>query len=254
MGINHLFIVGAQRSGTTYLYKVLDSHPAVYMAKPVKPEPKYFMDSDSAAAGYADYFNGYFLDAGDVSWLGEKSTSYIESEEAARAIKEIMPEATILVMLRDPVERAISHYSFTRDHDLEPYDIERAIQEEFARKDNWYVAGTSVTPYAYTERGKYVQYLEYWERLFGRDRLILLVAEHFIGNQLAVSSLYKRLGIDPNFSPPSLTERVNAGSPDRAKIKLTDQFRTSLQEVFRPWNRELEERYGLDLLCWGKKT
>ncbi|MBU1417908.1 MAG: sulfotransferase [Proteobacteria bacterium] len=254
MAHKHLFIVGAQRTGTTYLYKVLDAHPVVYMAKPIKPEPKYFLDSDNVVEGYATYFSTYFSDAGDVSWFGEKSTSYIENEEAALAIKRIMPDALILVMLRDPVERAISHYSFTRDHDLEPYDIERAIQEETARKDNWHAAGTSVTPYAYTERGKYAQYLEYWERLFGKDNLILLVAEQFIGNLSAVSMLYQRLGICPDFIPPSLTERVNAGSPGRAKCKMTVDFRASLQEMFRPWNRKLEEGYGLDLSCWEKKA
>lgn len=250
----HLFIIGAQRSGTTYLYKVLDAHPEVCMAKPVKPEPKYFMDPANAVAGYEAYFKKYFSDAGDVSWLGEKSTSYIECEEAALAIRQTVPGAMILVMLRDPMERAISHYCFTRDHGLEPYDIEQAILEEPSRVDSWHFAGTSVTPYAYTERGKYVQYLERWERLFGKDRLILLVAEQFIGNQVAISSLYERLGIDWQFVPPSLTERVNAGSAGRAQCKLSGGFRVSLHEMFRPWNRELEKRYGLDLSCWEKES
>jgi hypothetical protein len=250
----HLHIVGAQRAGTTYLYKVLDSHPEVYMAKPVKPEPKYFMGPANATAGYDAYFSKYFSAAGDVSWLGEKSTSYIESEEAALAIKQTIPEGVILVMLRDPVERAISHYSFTRDHGLEPYDIERALQEEPCRKDNWRVAGTSVNPYAYTERGKYAQFLDRWDCLFGRDRLILLVAEQFIGNQAAISALYERLGIDSGFVPPSLTERVNAGSAGRAACRLPDQIRESLRATFRPWNRELEKRYGLNLSCWEREA
>jgi hypothetical protein len=252
--MKHLFIVGAQRSGTTYLYKVLESHPEVFMAKPIKPEPKYFMDMKNATAGYGAYFNQYFLDAGYVTWLGEKSTSYIESEEAAIAIKCIVPDATILIILRDPVERAISHYSFTRDHNLEPYDIERAIAEEPFRKENWQLnANTSVTPYAYTERGKYIQYLERWERLFGKDNLILLVAEQFLSIQTSISSLYQRLGINPKIVPPSLPEQVNAGSAGRAKITLSYGFRESLQEMFRPWNRQLEERYGLELSCWEER-
>ena len=250
----HLFIVGAQRAGTTYLYKVLDAHPQVCMAKPVKPEPKYFMDPAKAAAGYEAYFKKYFSDAGNVFWLGEKSTSYIECEEAALVIRQIVPDATILVMLRNPMERAMSNYSFTRDHGLEPYGIERAIKEEAARVHSWHSAGTSVTPYAYTERGKYIQYLERWEGLFGKDRLILLVAEQFIGNPAAISVLYERLGIDRHFVPPSLTERVNAGSAGRAQCKLSAEFRVSLLEFFRPWNRALAKRYGLDLSCWEKEA
>lgn len=248
----HLVIVGAQRSGTTYLYKVLDEHPEVCMAKPIKPEPKYFMGSASATDGYDAYFKKYFSQAGNVTWLGEKSTSYIESEEAMLAIKQVLPDATILVMLRDPVERAISHYCFTKDHGLEPLDIERAIQEEPLRKDNWQAAGTSVTPYAYTERGKYAQYLERWECLFGKDQMILLVAERFIGNRDEVAALYARLGIDSQFAPPSLAARVNAGSSARANCKLSDQLKLSMREMFQPWNSELENGYGLDLSCWDK--
>lgn len=246
----HLFIVGAQRSGTTYLYNVIDAHPAVYMAKPVKPEPKYFMNAENAAAGYAAYHRRYFSGAGDALWLGEKSTSYIERPDAARAIKETVPDATILFILRNPIERALSNYNFTKDFGLEPYDIERAIQEEPLRRDNWQAAGTSVTPYAYIERGKYIQYLDVWENLFGKNRMVLLVAEQFIGNQTAVSSLYERLGIDTGFVSPNLMDRVNEGSAERVKCVLSSQTRASLQSKYRPWNLQLEERYGLDLACW----
>jgi hypothetical protein len=249
----HLFVIGAQRSGTTYLWKILDSHPDVYMAKPAWPEPKYFLDSHNVSEGYENYRKTYFEEAGEVAWLGEKSTSYIESEKAARAIKHVLPDATIMVMLRNPIERAISNYNFTKDNKLETYDIERAIKEEPFRKENWQLmAKTSVTPYAYAERGKYSQYLEFWERHFGRDNLILIVAEQFMGKRSSVTALYERLGIDSQFVPPSLEERVNARDEKRDKSELSDEFRMSLQEMFRPWNRQLEERYGLDLSCWER--
>lgn len=251
---SHLIIIGAQRSGTTYLYKILDEHPEVYMAKPIKPEPKYFMNQANETICYDAYLKKYFSDAVNFSWLGEKSTSYIECEKAALEIKRILPDAIIVVILRDPLERAISHFSFTKDHGLEPYDIERAIKEEPLREHSWNVAKTSVTPYAYIERGKYAQYLDRWEYLFGKDQMILLVSEQLIGDQVAVSALYERLGIDKQFVPPSLMERVNAGSEERAKCQLSDEFRASLQDIFRPWNRELEKRYGLDLSCWGNQS
>jgi hypothetical protein len=212
------------------------------------------MDPANAGSGYDVYYTKYFSDAGDVFWLGEKSTSYIEDNEAALAIRQTVPEATILVLLRDPVERAISHYYFTKSHGLEPYDIERAIKEETARAHSWHSAGTSVSPYKYTERGKYAKYLECWEELFGKDRLVLLVAEQFIGQPEKISALYDRLGIAPQFVPPSLRERVNAGSADRGQCVLSDDFRASLNAIFYPWNRKLEIRYGLDLSCWEKEA
>lgn len=246
----HLFVVGAQRSGTTYLYEMLDAHPEIYMAKPVKPEPKYFMGLTTDRMSRDDYVSRYFSEAGDAKWFGEKSTSYLESEKAARAIKQNFPAAKILVMLRDPIERAISHFSFTKDHGLEPFDIERAFQEEPARKDSWRSAGTSVSPYAYLERGKYWQYLEQWESLFGKENLVLLVKETFTGNLANIQALYRRLGVDDEFAPPGLDERVNAGSKGRGKCVLPAQTRAALREMYRPWNRVLTERYGLDLTCW----
>lgn len=250
--MKHLLIIGAQRSGTTYLYKALDAHPDIYMAKPIKPEPKYFMDADHSSNAYGHYFKRYFVRAGNVTWLGEKSTSYLESAETASAIKRSIPDATIIVMLRNPVERAISHYAFTCEHGLEPYAIERAFREESLRKNTWHVtAKTSVTPYAYTERGKYIQYLEPWERLFGRDRLIILIAERFFGSRIAISELYRRLCIDPNIVPCSLMEQVNSGPFMRTKFNIKSEFMDSLQQMYSPWNRMLEERYGLDLSCWN---
>jgi hypothetical protein len=249
----HLFIIGAQRSGTTYLYRILDAHPEVCMAKPIRPEPKYFMYPANTASAHDVYLNKYFSDVGDASWLGEKSTSYIESEDAALAIHQTIPDATILVLLRDPLERAISHYYFTKSHGLESYDFEQAIKQEPSRVHSWHSAGTSVSPYKYIERGKYAHYLERWEKLFGKDRLILLVAEQFIGEQAKISALYDRLGIAPDFVPPSLKDRVNAGSAERAQFKLSDELKESLHAMFHPWNRKLEDRYGLDLSCWEKE-
>jgi hypothetical protein len=224
------------------------------MAKPVKPEPKYFMDPAHTGVVPDVYLKKYFADADDVSWLGEKSTSYLESEDAALAIRQTIPDATILVLLRDPLERAISHYYFTKSHGLEPYDFEQAIKEEPSRAHSWHFAGTSVSPYKYIDRGRYAQYLECWEKLFGRDRLILLVAEQFIGQQSKISALYDRLQIAPDFVPPSLKKRMNAGSAERGQCKLSSELSASLRAMFHPWNRKLEKRYGLDLSCWEKEA
>jgi len=246
----HLFIIGAQRSGTTYLFNVLDEHPEVYMAKPVKPEPKYFMNFANVDQSYNLYCQKYFKKTCNVAWLGEKSTSYIESDEAMFTINRLLPEATILVMLRNPVERAISHYCFTKYHGLEPYDIERAIQDEQFRIHSRHNASTSVTPYAYIERGKYTRYLDRWSQLFVGQQFIPLVAENLFGNQAAIAALYKQLDINPQFIPPSLMEVVNSGSETRAKYKIPDHLKAALHDTFRPWNHLLKMRYGLDVSCW----
>ena len=63
--MNNLFIVGAQRSGSTYLYNMLDGHPQVSMVHPVRPEPKFFMNEQLVAKGKDYYEETYFRDRKD---------------------------------------------------------------------------------------------------------------------------------------------------------------------------------------------
>jgi hypothetical protein len=79
----HFFIIGAQRTGTTYLYHLLAEHPEIEMAQPLKPEPKYFLIDSLFAQGLETYQTRYFSGKSGVWLRGEKSTSYIESEKAA---------------------------------------------------------------------------------------------------------------------------------------------------------------------------
>ena len=108
----YFFIVGAQRSGTTYLYHMLDQCRQVSMAKPVKPEPKFFLD-EIEQFDLNEYRNSYHSGCdSDVIAYGEKSTSYYESPIVANRIFRNIPEAKIIFVLRNPIQRAISNYFF----------------------------------------------------------------------------------------------------------------------------------------------
>ena len=228
---------------------MLDAHPAVFMAKPVRPEPKYFMQPESATASYSAYAQAYFGEAGGAAWLGEKSTSYIEHEAVAQRIVAVIPDARVVVILRDPVERAISNYFFTRAHGMEPHDLDRALEEEATRLRGGYTGPVSVSPYAYVQRGKYLEYLECWSRYFGENRMMILIAESFIGNSSAIGDLYRWLGIDTHVEPLGIHDRVNAGRADLA-VAVCDEQRDRLAELFKPWNERLADRFDLDVSCW----
>ena len=82
------FIIGgAARSGTTYVYEFLDSHPQVYMAKPARPEPKFYAFDDEFVKGLPYYSTRYFEPAVGHIAIGEKSTVYLESAHAAKRIR-----------------------------------------------------------------------------------------------------------------------------------------------------------------------
>src|SRR5262245_34983548 len=107
-------IAGAPRSGTTWLYQLLDRHPEVYMAKPVRPEPKFFLVDDCYQRGMVYYAQTWFAAAGDAKAVGEKSANYLESPMAARRIQAQLPEVRLIFILREPIGRAFSNYRWSR--------------------------------------------------------------------------------------------------------------------------------------------
>ena len=245
--MNHLFIVGAQRSGSTYLYHLLDSHPDVSMAKPVRPEPKFFLSDDLYCRGRRFYEETYFNAFSErTRYLGEKSTSYIESPVAARRIRDFYPDARILMILRDPVQRAWSNYRFSVQHGLESLSFQAALAAEQERLScNRF--STSVNPYAYRRRGHYIHSIKDYLTVFSADQLRILIFEELVGNLGLSQGLYRWLGIDSSFVPATLDQVVNAGP---AEEKLPAVVVRDLALGYGKSIAELEEYLGRPIAMW----
>lgn len=246
-----VFIIGAQRSGSTYLYKMLDSHPQVQLAKPCQPEPKFFLDENSCARGRDYYEKKYHAGRTRAHrYIGEKSTSYIESKYALGQINRFYPNARILCILRNPVERAYSNYRFSVAHGLETLTFaealaaenERLLQAEF---------GTSVNPFAYQTRGRYFEYLVHNLGIFSRNNIKIMIYEEFIAGIESLTELYRWLDIDDGFVPADYGALVNESGPDTtmdaAELGLIKQ---KLTEEFLPANKQLEAYLGRKIEAW----
>ena len=157
--IRHLLVVGAQRCGTTYLHTLLDGHPQLTMARPANPEPKVFVSEELTRRGAEWYRETYFAHAEDEVLLGDKSTSYLEDPEAPIRAAGMLGEVHVIAILRDPVRRAISNWRFSTDNGLETRSLETALTENLAGPRPWDPERTSVSPFAYLERGRYLDYL-----------------------------------------------------------------------------------------------
>jgi hypothetical protein len=245
---DHFFIVGAQRSGTTYLYHVLNEHPEIEMAAPLRPEPKCFL-SDTPISRDA-YETAYFSGKAGAWLRGEKGTSYIESEAAAQRIAAMFPGAVIIVALRNPIERAVSNYRFSVDNGIEAEPLEVAFLHEAARRDQYDKTRFSVSPFAYLRRGCYIDYITLYERHFPREQIEILFFEDFTANLAAVQRLYARLGVAPEFVPPSANRQVNA-SQKQADQALSPDLRRYLSDYFAGPNARLAEQLAVDLTQWG---
>lgn len=244
---DHLFVVGAQRCGTTYLYRLLDSHPEITMAQPVRPEPKVFLTDDYTGDPEA-YDRRMFVGRLPTRVRGEKGTSYLEHPAALDRIAGTFPDAHIVVMLRDPIERALSNYRFTADHGLEERAPDEALVADLeGRTPPHDPSRTSVSPYAYVRRGLYLDHLREVERRFRHDRVHVIVYEELVADDAVLAGLFRALGVDDTHRSPDAGLVVNAS---QVSAELSPPVRTRLREFYRQPNAALARHLGRPLDAW----
>ncbi|MFB6258224.1 MAG: sulfotransferase [Flavobacteriales bacterium] len=241
-----LIIIGAQRSGTTYLYHVMNAHPSVRMAEPVWPEPKFFLDAEKLKGGREGYEKELFGELDEGLIPGEKSTSYIEFPTVAERIHTLFPDARLIALLRDPVERALSNYWFSRKQGLEPRSLKDVFIE--GTPPPFLESEVSVDPFDYLGRGEYAMQLRpFWES-FGNDRVHVLIHEEFTGREEALRELYRSLGLDevpvPDLGKESLNQGERKEDPDEAEV------RDFLREYYEEAIKALEKALGRNLDVW----
>lgn len=202
----NLFLIGAMKSGTTTLHELLAQHPAVSMSEP--KEPCYFVASDQLKVLWPEMWRmGFWKDESSylalfqnkpqARYFGESSTDYSKRpgvEGVVERIAAFNPDARFIYIMRDPIERTLSHYWHMVEHRGEMRPPLQAI-----RQDAHY---TEVSHYAY-------QLQPYIER-FGRDRVYALTFEEIKRDpQSVMRAVFDWLGVDSDFVPQSLTAARN---------------------------------------------
>lgn len=203
--------IGAAKCATTWVYRCLLEHPQICgpYIKEVnfflsKKHPLYsdeeFSNKKSLFQKGMDSYLKYFSHCPKDSVKGEISVSYLTDPQAAKLIKQIFPEVKILVFLRDPVKRAFSFYNFARDFMLR--EKNRTFEE--ALKNN---------PEIYIDWGMYYKHLKPYYDLFPRENIGVFFTDDIKDNQANfIQEVYKFLGVDNSFIPPSAKKRENVAS------------------------------------------
>ena len=237
----HLLVVGAQRCGTTAVTRLLDGHPDITMARPARPEPKVFCDPDAAARGASWYRARYFGHAAPGQLLGEKSTSYLEDPEAPRRAAAVLGEVGVLAVLRDPLQRAVSNWRFSTEHGLESRPLEVALRENLEGTRDWDRDATSVSPFAYLERGRYVAYLRPWTTTFP-DTVHVAFLPELVEGGTAVTDLWRALGVSPTRGPQRL--EVAANRSEGPRPALSEDLVVKVRAYHASSDRELASLLG----------
>jgi hypothetical protein len=183
MALPDFLLIGAPKSGTTALHVALDGHPQLSLSSP--KEPKYFLTDGPPPAGggpgdaktFAEYvwrredYENLWSGAEPGQLLGESTTLYLQSFDAQRRIAETVPEAKLIAVLRDPVDRAHSNWSHLRSHGLEPVaDFPRACMLGGRRTEQGW------GPFwKYLEIGFYGAQLRNLYSLFDREQVLVLL-------------------------------------------------------------------------------
>jgi len=229
-------IIGSQRCGTTSLYTYLAEHPQILT--PIKKEMDFF--SWHFHRGI-DWYLAHFplMPQGGEFVTGEASPSYFDCREAPKRLYSACPEAKLIVLLRNPVDRAISHFYRLRELNWEARSLDRAISDEIERlnQNPEYIIGEE--PGNYLARGRYIEFIENWRAFFPRQQLLILKSEDFyagaattVNHVLAFLELREYQLSEYQNANPGVYQRVN------------ESIRELLSDYFKPYNQELEEYLG----------
>lgn len=243
-------IAGAPRSGTTYLYDLLDSHPGAFLAKPPRPEPKFFLIDDEFRKGLDYYREKYFTGAAGFSAVGEKSTNYLEGAAVAGRIHESLPDVRLIFVLRNPIERAYSNYRWSVQNGLETLSFADAVEHEAAREREYGERQKYSRPHSYVSRGMYAQLLKPFYSRFDSSKIkVLLLDEIEQTPEAMAAELFEFLQLSPVPISFRFDERVNAATAGEPEMPADVARR--LDEIYRCPNAELAALLRRDLGAWS---
>jgi hypothetical protein len=212
-------IVGAMKAGTTSIRAYLDAHPDVF----APPETHFFTERFDRGV---DWYRSQFAGAGDAKAIGDKTPGYMYSDEAVERMAATLPDARLIAILRNPIDRAYSHYWHHRRVGKESRSFEEAIAQE--------LSGDGGSTFEYVRFGRYIKHLERLARFYPRERILVLLFEDLSSKPAEVyAEACRFLGIDGSVPPPIVGERTNTYRVYRARGLYETLNRLGLSRVIR---------------------
>ncbi len=242
-------VIGAMRSGTSQFYRLLTQHPNV--ERSALKEVHYFdRNFERGTEWYRQCFPPPKWEDGRRSITGEATPSYMLDPLAPERMAQVVPEARLIALLRNPVDRAYSHHNLLTRRGTETRSFEEAIDEEQSwlldKEDepSEHQRHSSVSdgrPHNLLAKGIYVDQLLRWSKFFDEEQMLVLKSEDFYGRTTDTLKLvqdflglpYRKLDLEP------YSARYRYEPMDPATRRWLEAF-------FEPHNRRLYEYLGVD--------
>lgn len=212
----NFFIVGAAKAGTTSLYAILRQHPDVFMSYPKEPhfftqvtppyELRWHFEAYREPARYLRLFDG----SRGIKAIGEASTSYLLHPQVPQRIRRQVPGARIIISLRDPIERAYSHYLMHVREGIQSLNFYDALMEDLDRTDEaWAIS------HFYVGKGRYAEQVRRYIEAFGQERVKVVLFDDLKRDPRAgLRDIAEFLDLDP--APLAGIDSARVRNPYRA--------------------------------------
>jgi hypothetical protein len=246
----NFLIIGAQKAGTSSLFYYLSQHPDIDL--PSEKELHFFdIQYENGIEWYSTLFPKKKFLSRKIT--GEASPFYLFHPLAAERIHAHYPSIKLIVLLRNPIDRAYSHFQMERSRGFEPepnfiravelYN-ERVADEENQIKYGIINSGNNFRNYSYIRRGLYGKQIALWLKYFSSRQLCFIKSEDFFSNvNLNLEYIQNFLGV--SYVPPADIRPINSNKYH----KLTDSDRLKLERYFREDGKLLRQLIG-DQFFW----
>lgn len=242
MSMPNFLIIGAAKAGTTALYNYLKQHPQIYMSP--EKEPKFFAlegeKLDFCGPGDREKINRssitdieayrtLFQGVSNETAIGEASPLYLYSPKAPERIRHYIPNAKLIAILRDPVERAYSGYMMHVGEGRETLtDFAQALQaEEMRIRNNWGWGH-------YVSVGFYYAQLKRYFDTFNQDQIRVYLYEDLQANPIGLlQDIFRFLGVDETFVPDISIRHNVTGIPKNNVLRALLQSLNPVKPVFK---------------------
>jgi len=238
-------IIGAQKSASSFLHSCLNDHPDCFLPEDEIP----FFESPDYENSTLSALEKHFENRSEKC-LGIKRPNYIGKPEVPKRILHHLPNAKLIAVLRNPVERTISaYYHYINGGYIPGMDIETGMrkllgessfQEQYKRS------------HEILEFGYYYKYLSQYQDYYNNRKLFILLHDEVLETPLErIQQVYQFLGLDSSFVPPSLQSSPQKVTYNLAYVKLLSSVRNQLLYVY---NEDKTRRYPRKLSQWQKQV
>lgn len=242
-------IIGAAKGGTNSLYELLTRHPHVERAA-LKGLRYFNQHFDKGIEWYRSQFLPPRWKDGRRSITGEATPRYLYHPLVPERMAEVVPQARLIVLLRNPVDRTYSHYHERVSDMRESRSFEDALEAETewlssSKEDGAFEREPRAVrpPFPYLEMGVYVDQLLRWSKFFSDEQMLVLKSEDFFERELDTLKLVLDFLDLPDWEPEGASKIHNKGY---YKQKMDPATRQWLEDYFEPHNQRLYEYLAVD--------